>query len=141
VTKPVANHSQRIFNVSIYITRPLRGDERNEQNITRGQLVLGMTKRLTDQSLQSIALDRATVLARNGHAKPGMIESIASTHDLKAAAAQTPAGAHGRKLRAPQQAPGFGERIVQTDRRLRPLARRRLMIARPERVAMRARKP
>lgn len=141
MTETLANHSQRSINVSIYMLFPFRRNHGNKEDVAGWKLMLCMTKLLPNDSFQAVSLNRVAVLPRDGHTQTRVAEIIASAYKRKTPAPHALTRTHGGKVHPPQQAEGLGKTMTQTDKRLRPLARRRLMIARPDRVAMRARKP
>jgi len=100
-------------------------------------------------ALQAIAAHGAAVFSRHGQAQARISEAVRPPDQSKIADREPPPPAQGRKIRFPAQSalrrkpvfPALIQAPTQALRRLRPLARRRLMTARPERVAMRARNP
>ncbi len=105
---------------------------------------------LPKQALDAIAVDRATDLAR--HRQPESRSAVIGpswkhVQDEIAAGVRATLAEHSVELCATREPsptwplPGAGCDQHQTVRRLRPFARRRLIVRRPARVRMRVRKP
>lgn len=99
------------------------------------------TEEFPEHTLGAVAKDRAAMFSTDGKPQmpgPGVIPYHHDQYPLRSdeAAAMSVASA---KIQPPPKAETGGK--AQTAKRLRPLARRRLMIARPFLVRMRTKKP
>ena len=125
------------------------GSRDQDEVATPGDLVEAGAPRLAELALDPVADDGAADAARDGEADPGRslvvarerVEDEEAGRDRAAVPVDRVEVARARKTMPALHVDPRAVRARQAERRLRPFARRRLRIARPARVAIRARKP
>ena len=99
------------------------------------------TKDFAPMPLALMALNSVTIFFGYGKTYTAIIQVVRHIDTTKITAGKTPSLPHSQEILLGTKTVLRRKLLIQAERRLRPLARRRLIKARPERVAIRARKP